>query len=98
MPREVFQRYVESVLGITISSLSIHPVYDYMHDKLGEQYIFYVEVKDVAPKEYRSNNKAAWFPLSKLSKIGMSEQTRHDIIIGERVIHSLSDSARALSV
>lgn len=93
-PQAVFQHCVEEALGVTVPASSIHPVYDYIHNKLGEQFIFYVEVAGATPKTYASKNKAEWFLLSKLSKRAMSEQTRHDIIIGERVIRSLMESAR----
>lgn len=89
-PQAVFQHCVEEALGVTIATSSIHPVYDYILNRLGEQFIFYVEVEDTTPKTYSSKNKTEWFSLSKLSKHAMSEQTRHDIIVGERVIRSLT--------
>ena len=93
-PKVVFQQCVQEALGISIRASSIRPVYDYIHDKLGEQFIFYVEVAKISSTARTSKNKAEWFSLSKLSKHAMSEQTRHDIIVGERVIRSLIDSAR----
>jgi hypothetical protein len=92
-PQKVFQKCIEKILGITISPSSIHPVYDYVHDKLGEHFIFYVELKDATPKNFSSKNKTEWFSLSKLSKFKMSEQTRHDIIVGERVIRAIMEAA-----
>jgi len=92
-PKAVFQQCIEQALGVAIPASSIRPVYDYIHDKLGEQFIFYVEVSGATPKTYASKNKAEWFSLSKLSKQAMSEQTRHDIIIGERVIRSIFETA-----
>ena len=93
-PQVVFQHCVEEALGVEIAASSIHPVYDYIHDRLGEHFIFYVEVADITPGAYASKNKAEWFLLSKLSKYPMSEQTRHDIIVGERVIRSLLEPPR----
>ncbi len=93
-PQAVFQRCVEQALGIAIPTSSIHPVYDYRHNTLGAHFIFYVEVSDIKPKVYSSKNKTEWFLLSKLSKYAMSEQTRHDIIVGERVILSLRGPVR----
>jgi hypothetical protein len=92
-PQTVFRQCVEDALGIPIPESSIHPVYDYVHDKLGEHFIFYVEVTDDKPVSYSSKNKTEWFSLSKLSKFNMSEQTRHDIVVGERVIRSLWEAA-----
>ena len=77
----MFQQCVEKTLGISISPSSIHTVYDYVHDTDGVQFIFYIEVKKNIPD-------AGWILLSKVSKYSMSEQARHDIIIGERVIRS----------
>lgn len=88
-PQTVFLREVETRLETSISSSSINTVYDYIHSSLGEHYIFYVELKGKVPASYQVNNLSGWFPLAKLSKYPMSEQTRHDIVIGERVIRSL---------
>ncbi len=92
-PQTVFQHCVEKALGIPIKTSTIHPVYDYIHHKLGEQFIFFVEVHGATPKKYDVKNKSEWLALSKLSKHAMSEQTRHDITIGERVIRSLFEAA-----
>ena len=92
-PQAVFQKCVEKALGTSIPASSIHPVYDYVHDKLGEHFIFYVEIANVSPKAYAAKNTSEWCPLAKLSKYPMSEQTRHDIIVGERVIRSLFETA-----
>lgn len=86
-PKVVFQRCVEKTLGISIAPSSVHTVYDYIHDTDGEQFIFYIEVKKGIPDD-------GWILLSKVSKYSMSEQTRHDILIGERVIRSNMPPAR----
>jgi len=87
-PQEVFRTCIEKALGTAIDSSSIHPIYDYVHEQLGEQFVFYVEVRDATPKEYKSKNKTEWLPLTKVPKRVMSEQTHHDIVVGERVIRS----------
>jgi hypothetical protein len=92
-PQAVFQKCVEQALGTVIDASSIHPVYDYVHENLGEQFVFYVEVAGATPKEYKSKNKTEWLPLLKVPKRSMNEQTLHDIIVGERVIRSLYEKA-----
>lgn len=92
MLRTVFQRCVQKTLGIPIADASIRPVYDYVHENLEEHYIFYVEMKHVTP----TTKNTAWFPLSKLAKQPMSEQTRHDIIVGIRVIGATLYSSNPL--
>jgi hypothetical protein len=83
-PQSVFQKCVEKSLKVKLAASSIHAVYDYEPDGKSEQFIFYVEVTEVTLG-------AGWFSLSKLNKQTMSEQTRHDIVVGERVIRSLSE-------
>lgn len=90
-PQTVFQKCLENTLNIKIAPRSIHPIYDYIHTNLGEQFIFFAEVSDMIPKKYLSAHKTQWLRLSKISKYSMSEQTRHDIIIGGRVIRSLAE-------
>lgn len=92
-PQQVFQNTLKDVLGVAFDTTVIRPIYDYVHDKLGEHFIFYVEASEVEPKVYKSKHKIGWFALAKLSKFNMSEQTRHDIIVGERVIRSLYEEA-----
>lgn len=88
-PQAIFQHAVEKTLDTTIKASTIHAVYDYMHNRLGEHFIFYAELTGVTPKSYKTDTHTGWIPLAKLSKYPMSEQTRHDIMIGERVIRSL---------
>lgn len=92
-PKTVFQKCLEKTLGVSVPSKSIKPVYDYMHDQLGAHFIFFAEVSGKTPKNYTTKNKTEWCPLSKLSKLSMSEQTRHDIVVAERVIRSLFELA-----
>lgn len=88
-PQVVFQQCIEKALETTVKASSIHPVYDYVDDTLGEQFIFFIEAANITPATFPASIKAEWFSLAKISKIHMSEDTRHDILIGERVIRSL---------
>lgn len=90
-PQTVFQQCVEEVLGSSIDASSIRPIYDYVHEKFGTHYIFYIEVTDIIPKKFTNKDQTKWIPLSKLTKHNMSEQTRHDIIVGERVIRASNE-------
>lgn len=87
-PQAVFQQCIEETLGSPVKSSAIRPVYDYMHEKFGMHFIFYIEITEVTLKKLKSKEETAWVSLAKLSKINMSEQTRHDIIVGERVIRA----------
>lgn len=97
-PQEVFRQSVEEVLGMTISASAIRPVYDYVHEKFGAHFIFYVEVEELTSSLLTdTHEQAKWISLSKLSKHNMSEQTRHDIVVGERVIRALEEQKHAFS-
>lgn len=91
-PQTVFRQCIEEALGITVTASTVYPVYDYVHDRLGEHFIFFAEIMDDTPIKYGQDNTTGWIPIAKLSKYPMSEQTRHDIIIGERVIRSLTEA------
>jgi hypothetical protein len=93
-PRAVFKSCVEEALGVSLADSAIHPVYDYVHDQLGAQFIFFVEMSGPDINVDLRHHNAAWLMLSKLSKCNMSEQTRHDITIGGRVIRSLAEPAQ----
>jgi hypothetical protein len=95
-PQTVFQHCMEKALGISIASSSIHPVYDYIHTQLGENFIFFVEITNDTHTRHEPVINSEWIPMAKITKFPMSEQTRHDIIIGQRVIRSLKDAAAAL--
>lgn len=90
-PQVIFQQSVEEVIGSTVDATSIRPVYDYIHEKFGAHYIFYIEITESIPKALVDKQQTKWIALSKLSKHKMSEQTRHDIIVGERVIRALEE-------
>ncbi len=92
-PQKVFLKCLEKSLGVKVAVSDIQPVYDYQPDGQGAKYIFYVEVTDAQPKTYKGKGNAAWLHLSKIGKANMSEQTRHDIVVGERVIRSLTEPA-----
>lgn len=96
-PVAVFQRFIQETLGISLKSASIVSVYDYVHDELGDQFIFYVDTKNlIAPPPNRSGS-VGWYQLAKLSKLNLAEQTRHDIIISERVIRAAMEKKQKSS-
>jgi hypothetical protein len=87
-PEQAFLRTVSEMLGYKASPSSVRPIYDYIHDTMGECFMFYIEVADTKHIPGNGKHHADWFPLAKLSKLKLSEQTRHDIVIGERVIRA----------
>jgi hypothetical protein len=86
-PSDVFHRFIQETLDITLSADAVLPIYDYVHNRLGDQFVFYVDTKEMI-QPANETNATTWVPLAKLSKAHLAEQTRHDIIIGERVIRA----------
>lgn len=87
-PITVFHQCIEGELGEKVSLSAIYPVYDYVHESLGEHYIFFAEVSGNSLKKYEKEDTSQWMPFSKFEKYPMGSQTKHDITIGQRVIRS----------
>jgi hypothetical protein len=89
-PEEVFLRVIRELLQTDVTSDTIRPVYNYFHTEMKkDQHVFYAQVKTkpVLPDGLEAN--FAWFTDKQISKLPLSKQTRHDIIIGQRVISAL---------
>jgi hypothetical protein len=91
-PQMVFVRSIKETIGISIDINSVKPVYDYVNGAQGDQYIFYVDITSSPEPSSFKNQTVGWYPMAKLSKLHLEEQTRHDIIIGERVIRAQAES------
>ena len=89
----VFQRILQQDLGVLIPLTSINPIYDYYYAKFGKNhFIQYAQVENMALHETSPTRcTTGWIALKKLSKCTLTEQIRHDIIIGERVIRAAED-------
>lgn len=87
-PSEVFLQSIKKLLGISVHEKNIIPIYDYDHETMGSQYIFYVDISDTPEALHYTGDRVGWFPLAKLSKLNLSTQARHDIVIGSRVIRA----------
>lgn len=81
-------------LGINLPLEAINPVYDYFYEKIGtNHYVQYAEVhnKDLF-SDLHQKGVVEWFPILKISKLKLSSQEKHDIIIGQRVIRAAEES------
>ncbi len=95
-PKKLFQTWVEKTLQVRIPLDIIHPVYDYVHAVQGQNYLFCALVTGECA-DYQKTKDSQWIPLSKFTKYSMDLQTKHDIIIGERVIRLLSNPQESSS-
>lgn len=87
--QENFQRLVDSLLNLNLPLKAIHPVYEYfdkgLHKNHQISYAVVKKLKDFPPKK---KTVFAWFPMKKIIKQNLSDQTKQDLIVSQRVIDS----------
>jgi hypothetical protein len=82
-----FQRAIYNLLSIRLALKSIFPIYTYFHKEMGKNNaVVYAEVNKLHRHSSVNSVKYAWFTLKQVFKLQLLEQTKHDIIIGQRVI------------
>jgi len=85
---DTFQRIIYSIFGEKPSTSSIHSIYDYIDNDSGaKRFILYTQVRNI--KKYVSRKKeykVSWFNFKEISKLKLTEQTKQDIIVGQRVV------------
>lgn len=72
----------------------VYPVYSYIDETSGKnQDVFYAISQDTSfPSKEKSHFQ--WFSFKELTKTRLSEQIRHDILVGQRVIDAAGRKAR----
>ncbi|EKD87081.1 MAG: hypothetical protein ACD_37C00049G0002 [uncultured bacterium] len=84
-----FKRIALEVLNIRLSLSSVHPVYEYFHSQKGRnQSITYGEVKTQKKFTVSKGRLFGWFTFRQIARLGLSEQTKQDLTVGQRVIDS----------
>lgn len=85
---DTFQRIIYQIFGEKPSTASIHSIYDYTDNDSGvKRFILYTQVRNI--KKYVSRKKeykVSWFNFKEIGKLKLTEQTRQDIIVGQRVV------------
>lgn len=85
--QDTFQRIVYETLHIKLSLVSIHPIYEYFNNNMSKNhYILYTETGKM--RNFRPVNGTIfeWFSFKQILKLQLSQQAKHDIVVGERVI------------
>jgi len=92
-PEEVFKNVIFNLLRIKIGT--IYPVYSYHNESTKtNQVIMYALLKK--QQDFLPTNEAtfSWFSFKEILKLPMTEQMRHDIIVGQRVIAASERKSR----
>ena len=92
-PQKSFQRIIYQLLGLHLSEKYIHPVYDYFNNTLNTiHYVFYAQVKTMNNLLMPDKDTLFWFTFKQTTKLPLSEQTKQDIIVSQRVIQAQARS------
>lgn len=76
-------------LNIKLSLKKINIIYNYFSKELNkETNVYYAEVKTLHKFPTPKKTNYAWFTFKKIQKMNLSVQTKHDIVVGQRVIDS----------
>jgi hypothetical protein len=86
---ETFKQLFYEEFNIKLSKNKIKSVYYYFSKELNkDQNIYYAEVKSLHRFSKSKKNGLAWFTFKQIQKLNLSDQTKHDIIVSQRVIDS----------
>ena len=87
--QEAFARVTYELIAVRVYANHIYPVYDYFfHAANTIHYVFYAEVSTMPTFPLGSNTILSWFTFKQITKLALKDQTKHDIIISERVINA----------
>ncbi|MEK7168803.1 MAG: hypothetical protein AAB532_01885 [Patescibacteria group bacterium] len=86
---ETFKELLLEAIKLKIKLTSIKIIYSYFSKELNaENNVYYAEVSKLYKTSSSDDITYSWFTLKKIQKLNISEQTKQDIIIGQRVIDS----------
>ena len=94
-PQKSFQRKIYQLLNLRLNEKCIYPVYDYFNDTLNTiHYVFYAQVKTMNNLLMPDKDTLFWFTFKQITKLPLSEQTKQDIIVSQRVIQAQAEATR----
>lgn len=92
-PEESFKDMVSKLLDVEVKV--VRPIYSYLNDVTGEfQYIVYSKLSRFKNFSSKTGPKFEWFSFKDVLKLKIAEQTKHDIIVGQRVIEAAGRKSR----
>ncbi len=86
-PEEAFIQAVKELLGIQIDTPYF--VYTYFDDKENtDRHIFYAIINEKSDYPPKNDQSFQWFTFKEILKIQASQQVKHDVVVGQRVIEA----------
>ena len=88
-PETTFQRVIYNLSHVKLPLATIYPVYTYFYKDINKNHaVVYAEVENMQQFSSLNKIKCAWFTMKQALKLDLSEQTRQDITVGQRVINA----------
>lgn len=89
--KATFRQVLNKLLGLKLNLKEIYPVYSYpSRGVYKKHHILFAQIKKRKNFPPKSNRIFSWFTLKQIAKLPLTEQTKHDIVIGQRVIDAIS--------
>ncbi|MCL5114064.1 MAG: hypothetical protein M1372_02765 [Patescibacteria group bacterium] len=86
---ETFIDIFQKELSIELKPRNVNPVYTYSSEEKGASCnVYYAVVKKLHKSAKSAKAEFAWFNFKQVQKLKLSEQAKHDIVVGQRVIDS----------
>lgn len=86
-PEGLFKDVIFKLLDIEIGV--VHTVYSYLNESNDAfQHIVYSQLNEFQNFSSKNNLTFGWFTFKEVLKLKISEQTKHDIVVGQRVIEA----------
>jgi hypothetical protein len=86
---EAFSRVIDDILNIKLKLSAVFPVYKYFHEEMKrDNYIIYAKIGRLEKFLETKDTVFGWFNFKQVQKLNLSEQTKHDIMVAQRVIDS----------
>jgi hypothetical protein len=86
---EVFLELFSKELKLKLKLNKINAIYSYFSKEMDINHnIYYAEVSKLNIFSNSGKTKYSWFTFRQIQKIKLSEQVRHDLMVGQRVINS----------
>jgi hypothetical protein len=83
IPETIFKNMISDVLRIKIND--VHPVYAYEHENTNKT-VFYSKLDSLQDFPSKNGLLFKWFSFRDVRSLHIIEQTKHDIVVGQRVI------------
>jgi len=86
---ETFSRVIAAVLRLKLKLSAVCPVYKYFHEEMKkDHYISYAKIGKLEKFPETKDAVFGWFNFKQVQKLNLSQQTKHDIMVAQRVIDS----------